>query len=202
MTWRAKPNLNSLAEVKLALDQYAIAVQDRITRSALRQFAKDECARIKAARGGIYAASSKHLGFRIKFWPSGVVWLGVGDRIIPGFSSANSGSNRNIGGRAKRRIYDEEGLGWRTHFGELGWHTWPRGAPHNGVGRGWKKSLRHRGRGGYHRGTRASEIVHRTFGPNVLGYLIRELQFMDAKKTKGRKARRGAVPRLQEALAA
>jgi len=202
MTWRAKPNLNSLAEVKLALDQYAIAVQDRITRSALRHYAKDECARIKAARGATYAASSKHLGFRIKFWPSGVVWLGVGDRIMPGTSSASREANRHIGGRAKRRIYDEEALGWRTHFGELGWHTYPRGAPHNGVGRGWKKGLRHRGRGGYHRGTRASEIVHRTFGPQVLSYLIYELQLMEAPKTMGRKARRGSIPRLQEGLAA
>lgn len=202
MSWSARPNLNSIAEVKAALDQYAIDVQDRITKSALRQFARDECKKIKAARGTTYLASSKHLGFRIKFWPSGIVWLGVGDRTIPGFSSANSGSNRNIGGRARRAIYDAEGLGWRTHFGELGFHTYPRGAPHDGVGKGWKKGNRHRGRGGYHRGTRASEIVHQTFGPNVLAYLIRELQFMDQKRTKGKNARRGKIPRLQEALAA
>lgn len=202
MSWSAKPDLSSLAEVKAALDQYAIDVQDRITRRALREFAKDECARIKAARGAVYLASSKHLGFRIKFWPSGVVWLGVGDRIIPGFSSANSAANAGIGGRARRKIYDEEGLGWRSHFGELGFHTWPKGRPHDGIGKGWKRRLRHRGVGQYHRGTRASEITHQTFGPAVLEYLVRELQFMEAKKTKGKRARRRPIPRLQQGLAA
>lgn len=202
MSWSAKPNLESLADVKAALNQYAIDVQDRITRRALRYFAKDECDRIKAARGAVYLASSKHLGFRIKFWPSGVVWLGVGDRVIPGTSSATRGENRSIGGRARRRIYDEEGLGWRTHFGELGFHTWPKGRPHDGIGKGWKRKLRHRGMGGYHRGTRASEITHRTFGPRVLEYLVRELRFMEDKKTKGRRARRGAIPQIQQGIAA
>lgn len=202
MSWNAKPNLSSLAQVKAALDEYEIKVQDAITRRALREFAKDECKRIKQARGATYLASSKHLGFRIKFWPSGVVWLGVGDRIIPGTSSATRGSNAAVGGRARRRIYDEEGLGWRSHFGELGFHTYPRDQPHSGTGLGWKRGIRHRGRGGYHRGTRASEIVHQAFGPGVLQYLVRELQFIKDKTVKGRRARRGQVPRLQWGLAA
>lgn len=195
--WTAKPNLESLAGVREALNQYAIDVQDRITRSALRQFAKDECARIKLARGAAYLASSKHLGFRIKFWPSGIVWLGVGDRTIPGFSAA-----REATGRARRAIYDEEGLGWRTHFNELGFHTYPKGRPHSGTGKGWKRGVRHRGTGGFIRGTRASEITHQAFGPRVLDYLKRELQFLHAKKTQGRRARRQKIPMMQQGLAA
>lgn len=192
----------SLADIRTALNRWTIAVQDRIQKRALRNFAIDECARIKDMRGSRYAASSKHLGYRIKFWPSGVIWLGVGDRLIPGTSSATRQLNWGVGGRARRRIYDEEALGWRTHFGELGFHTYPKGMPHTGHGLGWKRGVRHRGRGGYHRGTMASAIVHQAFGPQVIGYLRREIAFEIEKLTKGRRARRGSVSKFQGSFGA
>jgi len=197
MDFSYKPNTRDLFEIKDALNEFTIKVQDRITKSALRQFALDECARIRAIRGAGFAASSKHLTYRVKFWPSGIVWLGVGDRTIPGFSSA-----AGLSGRAKRKAYDSEGLGWRTHFEELGFHSWDPSWPKVGQGRGWKRGQRHRGRGMYHRGSNASLIAHQSMSPMVVQYLIREIQFVHDKMSKGNRASRQRVSNFSMATTA
>lgn len=190
MELSAKANTRDFLEIREALNGFAIKVQDRIAKQALRNFAKNESARIRALRGSSFLSSSKHLSYKVKVWPSGIVWLGVGDRTIPGFSSAAIASAT---GRAKRAMYDAEGLGWRTHFNELGFHTWDPSWPKVGTGRGWKRGHRHRGRGMYHRGTRASEIAHQTMAPMVLPYLVREIQFVYERMSKGTSAKRQSV---------
>lgn len=179
----------SLQEVRNALDQFEVAVQDRITKSALRRFAKLEMTGISQANGKYL--NPKHMAFRVKFWPKGIAWLGVGYRYRPG-----SFGTGEIGGRKLRDAYDAEGEGWRSHFAELGFHTWStslrRPPSAKQLGKGWKKRLYHRGRGAFKRGTKASEITHQALSPRLLPYLKAEIEFVLAQlKPDGkRKARR------------
>jgi hypothetical protein len=187
MELSAKVNLRDLAEVREALDGFAIKVQDRIAKQALRQFAKAEGRLITVLRGSKYVNSSRHMAAQVRAWPSGIVWVGIGDRTIPGYTSMATAAAT---GRSKRKMYDAEGLGWRTHFIELGFHTWDPSWPKVGTGRGWKRGHRHRGRGIFHRGTRASEIAHQSMAPMILPYLVREIQFVYDRMSKGNRARR------------
>ena len=183
----------SIQAIKNALDEFAVDVQDRITKSALRQFAHIQMTGI--SQHNMRWLNPKHMAYRVKFWPSGIAWLGVGYRTPPGQSYASNYARAK--GRAARRIYDEEGTGWRSHFAELGFHSWGAGLKRPPVsrksGRGWKKGLYHRGRGVYHRGTLASVIVQQATSPLLIPYLEREIQFMREKKYLGKKARRKKV---------
>lgn len=188
-TMRADPK--SLEEIRNALDQFEVAVQDRITRSALRQFAKLEMTGISQGNGRWL--NPKHMAFRVKFWPRGIAWLGVGYRTIPGTFPGGS-----LNGRSLRRAYDLYGEGWRSHFAELGFHTWSKSLriPPSAkvLKRGWKKGLYHRGRGDFKRGTKASEITHQAMSPRLIPFLKREIEFVMSQKIDGKKrARRKPV---------
>ena len=50
LTFRADPA--SLADIRAALNQFTIKVQDRISKTALREFAKAEMSKIRAVRVG------------------------------------------------------------------------------------------------------------------------------------------------------
>jgi hypothetical protein len=181
----------SLEEIRNALDQFEVAVQDRITKSALRQFAKLEMTGISQGNG--QWLNPKHMAYRVKFWPKGIVWLGVGYRYRPGSFGSGEG-----GGRRRRAAYDAEGEGWRSHFAELGFHTWStslrRPPSAKQLGKGWKKGLYHRGRGYFKRGTKASEITHQAMSPRLIPFLQREIEFVMSQKIKGNKrARRKPV---------
>lgn len=167
-----------------ALNQFEISVSDRIVRKALREFAEFEMARIAPLNNML---NPKHEAYRIRYWPNGIAWLGVGYRVIPGFAG-----NDKVVGRARRKMYDAEGEGWRSHFAELGFHSWRKGMarPQGRTGKGWKRNLRHRGRGDYHRGTKASQLVHQAVGPLVRQFIAREIAFHMQKRTHGRRARR------------
>jgi len=167
-----------------ALDEFPVAVQDKLTKGALRQFAKYQMGSIAPKNKNL---NPKHLKFRIKMWPSGITWLGVGYRQIPGVVPFDAK------GRKLREQYDSLGVGWRSHFEELGFHTWSTFFSISGPrakGRGWKRGLRHRGRGQYIRGTKASEIAAKATAPALLPFLKRELEFFLAQKVKGKRARR------------
>lgn len=116
-----------------ALREFSAELQDRITKSALRSFAKLQMAGI--GQGNARWLNPKHLAYRVKFWPSGIAWLGVGYRQEPGF--VNFGG----AGRSRRIAYDAAGVGWRSHFAELGYHTWGGGLqrPPGRKGKGWKR---------------------------------------------------------------
>lgn len=167
-----------------ALNQFEISVSDRIVRQALREFARYEMARIAPLNNTL---NPKHESYRIRYWPNGIAWLGVGYRVIPGFAI-----NDNVVGRARRKAYDAQGQGWRSHFAELGFHSWRKGMPRpeGRAGKGWKRKLRHRGRGDYHRGTQASKLVHQAVGPLVRQFIAREIAFQMQKQTHGKRARR------------
>lgn len=164
----------SLADVKAKLNYFTIAVQDKIVRKAARRFARDEIAAIAPKNG--QTLPPYDLKHKVKIFRSGVVWIAVGYRTGRGNFPGE------VGGRARRKLYDAEGTGWRSHFTELGFHAWPRGAVFGrseeqraSLGKGWKRGLRHRGRGIYKRGTRASELTHYMMGPRLLKYLSEEL---------------------------
>lgn len=177
----------SLEEVTAALREFSAELQDRITKSALRSFAKLQMAGI--GQGNARWLNPKHLAYRVKFWPSGIAWLGVGYHQPPGFV------NFGPAGRARRTAYDAAGVGWRSHFAELGFHTWGGGLqrPPGRKGFGWKKGLYHRGRGVAHRGTLSSVITAQATSPLLLPYLRRELAFMNAQKFSGKRARRKPI---------
>lgn len=182
-----------LGDIKKALNYFTIAVQDRIAKTALRRFANDEIAKIRSINSAVLTPS--HLKQKIRVFRSGIIWLGVGYNDPPGSVPKTAGA-----GRARRRAYDSMGVGWRSHFQELGFHSWAKGMPHPGKqlgqlyrGRGWKRKLRHRGRGTYHRGSRASELVHKLMAPKVLSYLWVEIKFAIDKASSGKRARRMAV---------
>jgi hypothetical protein len=196
-----RPDPGDLKAISAALDEFEKKVKIRIAKNALRQFAREEMALI-SQRNDRYL-NPKHMAYRIKFWPKGVIWLGVGYRDPPVKIKGKFYSDYGGSGRARRKSYDEMGVGWRSHFAELGWHSWAKGMTHPGtgartieLGRAWKRGLRHRGRGKYHIGTGASRIVHQAFGPKVLPYLAREVEFEISKMSKGRKARRQKVSRF------
>ena len=177
----------SLEEVTAALREFSAELQDRIAKGALRQFAKFQMAGIRAGNAG--NLNPKHLAYRVKMWPSGIAWLGVGYRQPPGFLNvAGTGS-------ARRVAYDAMGVGWRSHFTELGYHTWGGGLqrPPGRKGKGWKKGLYHRGRGVAHRGTLSSVITAQATSPMLLPFLRRELAFMAAKSFTGKGAKRQKI---------
>ena len=177
----------SLDEVTAALREFSAELQTRIAKSALRQFARFQMTGI--GQGNSRWLNPKHLAYRVKFWPSGIAWLGVGYQQPPGF--VNFGPS----GRARRTAYDAAGVGWRSHFAELGFHTWGGGLqrPPGRKGKGWKKGLYHRGRGVAHRGTLSSVITAQATSPMLLPFLRRELAFMAAQKFTGKGAKRQKI---------
>jgi hypothetical protein len=198
-----RPDPGDLKAISAALDEFEKKVKIRIAKNALRQFAREEMSLISQQNSKWL--NPKHMAYRVRYWPSGIIWLGVGYRDPAIKIKGKFYSNYAGSGRARRKAYDAEGVGWRSHFAELGWHSWSKGMTHPGTGsgsgliqrgRGWKKGLRHRGRGTYHIGTGASRIVHQAFGPKVLPYLAREVEFEISKISKGRKARRQNVSRF------
>jgi hypothetical protein len=196
-----RPNPSDLAKLKAELNQFAIATQDAIVRRAARKFAKEEIARLTP--GNARTLPPRDAKHKIKIFKSGVVWIAVGYK-------AGRGDFGLLQGRVRRKAYDAEGTGWRSHFTELGFHSWAKGMYHErvdpsfvlmtdeqrkaqrkgfakGRGKGWKRGLRHRGRGVYHRGTRASELTHAVMAPRLIGYLQDELRSEISKRSKPRK---------------
>lgn len=141
-------------QLRKALDQFPLAVQDATVRKALRPFLTKEMGLIRAANGN--RLPKKDLKSKIKVFRSGVCWGSTAYRT--GRANVNG-----IAGRAKRNAYDAAGTGWRSHFAELGTHAWSTSlrSPPSARGLGWKRGLYHRGRGTYLRGTHASELAHR-----------------------------------------
>jgi hypothetical protein len=180
-----RPNPSDLAKLKAELNQFAIATQDAIVRKAARKFASEEIARLAPRnRATLPPRDAKK---KIKIFKSGVVWIAVGYKT-------GYGNYGDLGGRARRKAYDLEGTGWRSHFTELGFRSWAKGMRFGrsdeqraSLGKGWKRGLRHRGRGVYHRGTRASELVHYMMAPKLIGYLQDELRSEIAKRSNPRR---------------
>ncbi len=153
-----------------ALGKLAVEIQDKVCRNAIRKFNKDVMSATVAATPSKSGASRLGVTQKIKMF-DGIAWGSVG------FKASGRKSQSIEGGRARHRDYDTEGVGWRTHFTELGYHSWPKGrrAPKPGLGRGWKKGVKHRGQGGYHAGTFASLRAQRVLAPKLVAYLNAEI---------------------------
>jgi hypothetical protein len=158
-----------------ALGKLAVQIQDKVCRNAIRKFNKDVMSATASATPSASGASRQGVTQKVKLF-DGIAWGSVG------FKASGRKSQSVEGGRARHRDYDSEGVGWRTHFTELGYHSWPKGrkAPKQGLGRGWKKGVKHRGQGQYHAGTFASIRAQRVLAPKLLAYLNAEI----AKVTK------------------
>lgn len=141
----------SARALKSALERVPLDMQDKAAGKAMRRFGRIVIAkarpsmRSKTVRRGLAAKVKRY---------KNLTWLGVGTKMKKMPQKAQSGS------RAKREAYDEYTPGWRSHWEELGWHTWAKGwqRVRRGLGRAWKRGLKHRGRGVFHRGSKALTI--------------------------------------------
>ena len=165
-------------QLRKALDQFPLAVQDSVVRKALRPFLQKEMSLIRAANGN--RLPKKDLKSKIKVFRSGVCWGSTAYRT----GKVNIGDK---GGRAKRKAYDAAGTGWRSHFAELGTHAWSTSlrTPPGARGLGWKRGLYHRGRGTFLRGTHASELAHRAMTGQFQTMLVQALNLAIDKRNYG-----------------
>jgi hypothetical protein len=158
--------------LRIWLGRFAVKVQDRITRVALRKFNNDVIKAARALTPRDTGASLVSLAQKTKQYGD-TAWGSVGYR------GKWSGNVDGLKGRALHRAYDSEGVGWRSHFTEAGYHSWPKGRVNRNagkkLGRGWKKKQYYRGQGTYHRGTKATIIAQAAMADKVLPYLYEEL---------------------------
>jgi len=152
-----------------ALDQLPLEVQDRVVKRAMRPFLNEEMKLIRARNGN--RLPGRDLKAKIKTFRSGVTWAAIGYKTPIRSSKRDKGTTR---GRAQRAVYDMDGTGWRSHFAELGFHTWSKSLPRPRDRHflGWKRGLTHRGRGNWVRGTYASILAHRAMAPQFRKRLL------------------------------
>lgn len=164
----ASINQQSADRLQKALGQFAVKVQDRIARTAVRKFNNDVIKAARARTPHATGASVASLEGKVKVY-NGTVWGAVGYR---GGWIKNA---TQLGGRALHRSYDSAGTGWRSHFTEAGYHSWPKGKINRnaarGFGRGWKKRQYFRGTGTYHRGTMATILAQQALESKLVPYL-------------------------------
>ena len=166
----AKLDNASMIEIRKALEEFPLAVQDRVMRRALWNYNSKIAKAVKALRpsrtGRLrYATSVKMKNYKGVCWGSVAGRTGLPkDQVIP------------PSGKARRAIYDMN-AGWREHFLELGWHSWPKGLRLPGAaGKGWKRGKYHRGRGQYHRGSLALLTMAQVFQPRLMSDLVSSLK--------------------------
>lgn len=141
---------NAMA-LRSALERVPLELQDKAAGKAMRRFGKIVIAK---ARPSIRSSTVKRgLTAKVKKYKM-LTWLGVGTKMTRLPQKTQSGS------RAKRESYDTYTPGWRSHWEELGWHSWAKGwqRARRGLGRAWKRGLKHRGRGVFHSGSKALTI--------------------------------------------
>ena len=162
----AKLDQASAAEVKRLLEQFPIAVQDRVMRRALWNYNRMIAKATKAQRPTRTGQLKRATSVKMKNY-KGLIWGAVAGRTgLP--------KDREIppSGKARRAFYDVN-AGWREHFTELGWHSWSKAwtSPGRGAGKGWKLGRLHRGRGNYHRGSLALLTAAQVFQPRLRVFL-------------------------------
>lgn len=170
MEWSAKLDGQGALAVKHALEQFPLAVQDRVMRRALWAYNTQIAKQVKMMRPTRTGQLRRAMSVKIKNY-KGVCWGSVAGRTgLP--------KDKPIppSGKARRAIYDQN-AGWREHFAEIGYHIWPKGVK-SGMrrpGRGWKLRKYHRGKGTYRRGSLALLTMAQVFQPRLLPILRDEL---------------------------
>jgi hypothetical protein len=173
----ASINPQSAEQLRKALGQFATKVQDRIARTAVRKFNNDVIKAARARTPHATGASVASLTGKVKVF-NGTVWGAVGYR--GGWVKNTS----QLGGRALHKSYDAAGVGWRSHFTEAGYHSWPKGKENRNagknLGRAWKRRQYFRGTGTYHRGTMATILAQQALQEKLIPYLheaiVREMK--------------------------
>lgn len=139
---------SSARALRSALERVPVELQDKAAGKAMRRFGRLVIAKARPAMRS--RTVRRGLSAKVKRYRM-LTWLGIGTKIGKLPQKTQSGT------RAKRESYDQYTPGWRSHWEELGWHTWGKGwqRVRRGGGRAWKRGLRHRGRGVFHRGSKA-----------------------------------------------
>jgi hypothetical protein len=169
----------SALELKRELEKFPLAVQDKVARQALAGYNREVATALKARTPVRTGRLKRSVTGKVKKY-KGVVWGAVAHKT----SFPKDRAQAATGGRARRAIYDL-GAGWRSHFTELGYHSWPKGEKGGkGSGKGWKKGRYHRGRGGYHRGTLAMLTLVQVMQPRLLPKLSEVLRSEINKRSR------------------
>jgi len=140
----------SAQSLKHALEKLPLELQDKAARKALNKYGK---VAVAAAKPSIeWRTVERGMRAKVKKY-KGVMWVAIAAALNP----AQVKKLDTLGGRARRRSYDQFSPGWRQHWEDLGFHTWQKGwqRVRRAAGRGWKKGLKHRGRGVFHQGSNA-----------------------------------------------
>lgn len=182
----------SLERVRNAIDEFSIKTQDGIVKTALRNYSKQVARLTRAMTPSATGVSDKSLHYKVKMHPSGVAWSAVGFKQGTKPIPKGTKSGRNL-----RRVYDSFGSGWRSHFTELGFHSYPIGRDTPWGGKGWKRGQYHRGQGQYHIGTKASIRAQEILGPTLLRHLQVEI-YKATQNLTGRKPTKKAIALIME----
>lgn len=176
----------SRTALRRALNKVPLDLQEKAGKKALRTFA----GRItRRARPSIeWRRTAASLKSKIRKYRKTVLWLVIGSTVFDSKKNKNRPFGNNTG-RALRRAYDSFSPGWRSHWEELGFHTWQRGwpVPKRGLGRRWKSGLKHRGRGTFVRGSKALQGAYKLVGPQYFKIMSDAIDKY-LKKTRARAA--------------
>lgn len=157
----------SRGALRKALNRVPLDLQEKAGKKALRTFG----GRItRRARPSIeWRKTAASLATKIKKYRKTVLWMVVGSKVIDSKKNKTRPFG-NLRGRALRDAYDSLSPGWRSHWEELGFHAWQKGwqVPKRNLGRGWKQGLRHRGRGVFHRGSKALSNAYKMVAPQYM----------------------------------
>lgn len=181
-----KVDRKSQRALSRSLNRVPLELQEKAGKKALRTFAGRITRRARPAIEWRKTAAS--LKTKVKKYRKTVLWVIVGSRVL----DSKKNKERPFGslrGRALREAYDNLSPGWRSHWEELGFHSWQRGwpVPKRGLGRGWKQGLKHRGRGIFHRGSKALSNAYKTVAPQYMKIMVDAIDKY-LKKTSARAA--------------
>lgn len=174
----ARLNASDAAALRRELEKFPLAVQDQVARKALTAYNREVVAATKGRTPVRTGKLRRSVTGKVKRY-RGVVWGAVAHKT----SFPRDKAALAVGGKARRAVYDM-GAGWRSHFTDLGWHSWPKSDLRRGKGKGWKKGLHHRGRGTYHRGVHALETAALATSPRLLPKLREVLRSEILKRSR------------------
>lgn len=153
--------------LSMEMAKLAVVIQDRILKVSIKRFNDDVIRSATALTPLASGASRRALDQKAKNF-NGILWAAVGYRTLGKKSTSD-------GDRSKHAQWDGAGAGWRSHFTEAGYHSWPAGRENRNkgknLGRAWKRGQNHRGVGLYHRGTFATMRAQAANAPKLMQYI-------------------------------
>lgn len=153
--------------LSVEMAKLAVVIQDKILKVSIKRFNDDVIRSASALTPLASGASRRALAQKSRNY-GGILWGAVGYKTL-GKKSTDDGD------RSKHAQWDSAGAGWRSHFIEAGYHSWPKGRENRNkgksLGRAWKRGQNHRGVGLYHRGTFATMRAQAANAPKLMAYI-------------------------------